>query len=99
MQERVPSSWSSARRSSQPLAAVPPSLKGFSTSDVGGQSRNCCSRGAKVKAEHITIVEHDGGTGVSLLSSNKHVGLPWELGIVETRQVLVENNLPGLVIL
>ena len=50
---------------------------------------------AKAKADHITISGHDGGTGASPLSSIKHAGLPWELGIAEAQQVLVENGLAG----
>ena len=52
---------------------------------------------AKAKAEHIVIAGHDGGTGASPLSSLKHAGLPWELGIAETHQVLVMNGLRGRV--
>ena len=52
---------------------------------------------AKAKAEHIVIAGHDGGTGASPLSSIKHAGLPWELGIAETQQVLVMNDLRGRV--
>src|ERR671920_1886842 len=54
---------------------------------------------AKAKADHITISGHDGGTGASPLSSIKHAGLPWELGLAETQQVLVQNHLRGRVIL
>ncbi|MCA1688737.1 MAG: glutamate synthase subunit alpha, partial [Actinobacteria bacterium] len=54
---------------------------------------------SKAKADHITISGHDGGTGASPLSSIKHAGLPWELGIAETQQVLVANDLRGRVIL
>jgi glutamate synthase domain-containing protein 2/glutamate synthase domain-containing protein 1/glutamate synthase domain-containing protein 3 len=54
---------------------------------------------AKAKADHITIAGHDGGTGASPLSSIKHAGLPWELGLAETQQVLVENDLRGRVVL
>ena len=54
---------------------------------------------AKAKADHITISGHDGGTGASPLSSIKHAGLPWELGLAETQQVLVANDLRGRVIL
>ena len=53
---------------------------------------------AKAKADHITIAGNDGGTGASPLSSIKHAGLPWELGLAETQQVLVENDLRGRVI-
>ncbi|HKE99387.1 MAG TPA: glutamate synthase large subunit [Actinomycetes bacterium] len=52
---------------------------------------------AKAKADHIVIAGHDGGTGASPLSSIKHAGLPWELGIAETQQVLVANGLRGRV--
>jgi glutamate synthase (NADPH) large chain len=54
---------------------------------------------AKAKSDHITISGHDGGTGASPLSSIKHAGLPWELGLAETQQVLVENGLRGRVVL
>ena len=50
---------------------------------------------AKAKSEHITVAGHDGGTGASPLSSIKHAGLPWELGLAETQQVLVQNGLRG----
>ncbi len=50
---------------------------------------------AKAKADHIVIAGHDGGTGASPASSLKHAGLPWELGIAETQQVLVANDLRG----
>ncbi|HEX8918241.1 MAG TPA: glutamate synthase large subunit, partial [Chloroflexota bacterium] len=48
---------------------------------------------AKAKADHITISGCDGGTGASPLSSIKYAGLPWELGLAETQQVLVANHL------
>jgi glutamate synthase (NADPH/NADH) len=54
---------------------------------------------AKGKAEHITISGHDGGTGASSWTGIKHAGLPWELGIAETHQVLVMNNLRSRVTL
>jgi glutamate synthase (NADPH/NADH) large chain len=54
---------------------------------------------AKAKADHITVSGHDGGTGASPLSSIKHAGLPWELGLAETQQVLVRNDLRGRVVL
>jgi len=47
----------------------------------------------KGKADIIVISGHDGGTGASPLTSIKHVGLPWELGLAETQQTLVMNNL------
>jgi glutamate synthase domain-containing protein 2/glutamate synthase domain-containing protein 1/glutamate synthase domain-containing protein 3 len=52
---------------------------------------------AKARAEHITIAGHDGGTGASPLASIKHAGLPWELGLAEAQQVLVQNDLRGRV--
>jgi glutamate synthase domain-containing protein 2/glutamate synthase domain-containing protein 1/glutamate synthase domain-containing protein 3 len=54
---------------------------------------------AKAKADHILISGDSGGTGASPLTSIKHAGLPWELGIAETQQVLVMNGLRGRVIL
>jgi glutamate synthase (NADPH/NADH) large chain len=48
---------------------------------------------AKAKADHILISGHDGGTGASPLTSIKHAGLPWELGLAETHQTLVLNDL------
>ncbi len=48
---------------------------------------------AKAKADHVVIAGHDGGTGASPLSSVKHAGTPWELGLAETQQTLVLNRL------
>ncbi|MDD5011757.1 MAG: glutamate synthase large subunit, partial [Phycisphaerae bacterium] len=48
---------------------------------------------AKGNADEVLISGHDGGTGASPLSSIKHTGCPWELGLAETQQVLVGNNL------
>ncbi len=50
---------------------------------------------AKAKADHVVISGHDGGTGASPLSSIKHAGSPWELGLAETQQTLVLNGLRG----
>ena len=47
----------------------------------------------KAKADHVVIAGHDGGTGASPLSSIKHAGSPWELGLAETQQTLVLNRL------
>ncbi|NCZ29411.1 MAG: glutamate synthase subunit alpha, partial [Betaproteobacteria bacterium] len=52
---------------------------------------------AKAKADHVVIAGHDGGTGASPLSSIKHAGTPWELGLAETQQTLVLNGLRGRV--
>ena len=43
----------------------------------------------------MTISGHDGGTGASPLSSIKHAGSPWEIGLAETQQTLVLNELRG----
>ena len=54
---------------------------------------------AKAKADHVTIAGHDGGTGASPVSSIKHAGTPWELGLAETQQTLVLNRLRGRIAL
>ncbi|MGQ3211207.1 glutamate synthase large subunit [Shinella sp.] len=48
---------------------------------------------AKARADHITIAGFDGGTGASPLTSLKHAGSPWEIGLAETHQTLVLNKL------
>ena len=53
----------------------------------------------KAKTDHLVIAGHDGGTGASPITSIKHAGLPWELGIAETHQTLVKNNLRSRVVL
>ena len=53
---------------------------------------------AKAKSDHIVIAGHDGGTGASPISSVKHAGTPWELGLAETQQTLVLNQLRGRVV-
>ena len=53
----------------------------------------------KAKTDHLVIAGHDGGTGASPLTSIKHAGLPWELGVAETHQTLVMNNLRSRVVL
>nr|YP_009392633.1 glutamate synthase [Bostrychia tenella]ARW61195.1 glutamate synthase [Bostrychia tenella] len=54
---------------------------------------------AKGNADIIQISGHDGGTGASPLSSIKHAGVPWELGLTEVHQTLLENNLRDRVVL
>ena len=54
---------------------------------------------AKAHADVILIAGHDGGTGASPLSSIRHAGLPWELGLAEAHQTLVRNKLRGRVVL
>ncbi|MEO8172309.1 MAG: glutamate synthase large subunit [Sediminibacterium sp.] len=53
---------------------------------------------AKAKADVVLISGHDGGTGASPISSIKHAGLPWELGLAETHQTLVKNKLRSRVV-
>ncbi|MCU0669886.1 MAG: glutamate synthase large subunit [Myxococcota bacterium] len=50
---------------------------------------------AKGKADGVLISGHDGGTGASPLASIKYAGLPWEIGLAETQQTLVMNDLRG----
>jgi glutamate synthase (NADPH) large chain len=54
---------------------------------------------AKARADHITISGFEGGTGASPLTSIKHAGSPWEIGLAETQQTLVLNRLRGRVAL
>ncbi|MEM7220303.1 MAG: glutamate synthase large subunit [Pseudomonadota bacterium] len=53
----------------------------------------------KARADHLVIAGDTGGTGASPLTSIKHAGVPWELGISETHQTLVMNNLRSRVVL
>jgi glutamate synthase (NADPH) large chain len=50
---------------------------------------------AKARADHVTIAGYEGGTGASPLTSIKHAGSPWEIGLAETHQTLVANRLRG----
>ncbi|KND19698.1 glutamate synthase [Pannonibacter phragmitetus] len=54
---------------------------------------------AKARADHITVSGYDGGTGASPLTSIKHAGSPWEIGLAETQQTLVLNGLRSRVAL
>ena len=54
---------------------------------------------AKAKSDVILISGHDGGTGASPISSIRHTGLPWELGLAESHQTLVRNKLRSRVVL
>lgn len=53
---------------------------------------------AKAKADHVLISGHDGGTGAARWTGIKYAGLPWELGLAETHQTLVLNDLRGRVV-
>jgi len=50
---------------------------------------------SKAHADHVTISGYDGGTGASPITSIKHAGLPWEIGLAETHQTLILNKLRG----
>jgi glutamate synthase (NADPH) large chain len=50
---------------------------------------------SKARADHVTIAGYEGGTGASPLTSIKHAGSPWEIGLTETHQTLVANRLRG----
>jgi len=54
---------------------------------------------AKGHADEVLISGHDGGTGASPLTSIKHAGLPWELGLAETHQTLLLNNLRSRIVI
>ena len=54
---------------------------------------------AKARADHIVIAGYEGGTGASPLTSLKHAGVPWELGLAEAQQVLIANGLRSRVLL
>ena len=54
---------------------------------------------AKARADHITIAGYEGGTGASPLTSIKHTGLPWEIGLAETQQTLIRNRLRDRIVL
>ena len=80
-------------KNSNPLARI--SVKLVSEVGVG----TIASGVAKAHADHILISGDGGGTGASPLTSIKHAGLPWELGIAETHQTLVMNDLRSRVTL
>ena len=76
-------------KNSNPQASV--SVKLVSEVGVGTVAAGV----SKAKADHVVIAGHDGGTGASPISSVKHAGTPWELGLAETQQTLVLNRLRG----
>jgi glutamate synthase (NADPH/NADH) large chain len=80
-------------KNANPTAAI--SVKLVSEVGVGTVAAGV----SKAKADHITISGHDGGTGASPISSIKHAGTPWELGLSEAQQTLVLNQLRGRVAL
>ncbi|MBI1887633.1 MAG: glutamate synthase large subunit [Nitrosomonadales bacterium] len=80
-------------KNANPSASV--SVKLVSETGVGTVAAGV----AKTKADHIVISGFDGGTGASPISSIKHAGTPWELGLAEAQQTLVLNQLRGRVAL
>ena len=80
-------------RAVNPTAEV--SVKLVSAAGVGTVSAGVVKAGA----DHIVIAGHDGGTGASPASSIRYAGSPWELGLAEAQQVLVQNALRGRVTL
>ncbi|MFZ2333729.1 MAG: glutamate synthase-related protein, partial [Sideroxyarcus sp.] len=76
-------------KNSNPAASI--SVKLVSEVGVGTVAAGV----SKAKADHIVISGFDGGTGASPLSSVKHAGTPWELGLAEAQQTLVLNQLRG----
>ncbi|HEY5622063.1 MAG TPA: glutamate synthase large subunit [Pontiella sp.] len=69
-------------------------VKLVSEAGVGTVAAGVC----KAKADAVLIAGYDGGTGASPLSSIKHAGLPWELGLSETHQTLVRNRLRNRIV-
>ena len=69
-------------------------VKLVSEAGVGTIASGVC----KAKADAVLIAGYDGGTGASPLSSIKHAGLPWELGLAETHQTLVRNRLRNRIV-
>ena len=80
-------------RAANPTASV--SVKLAAESGVGTVAVGCVKAGA----DHIVIAGHDGGTGASPLSSIQGAGVPWEVGIAETQQALLESGLRTRVVL
>ena len=69
-------------------------VKLVSETGVGTVAAGVC----KAKADAVLIAGYDGGTGASPISSIKHAGLPWELGLAETHQTLVRNKLRNRIV-
>jgi len=80
-------------KNANPAARI--SVKLVSEAGVG----TIASGVTKAHADHIVIAGHDGGTGASPITSIKHAGLPWELGVAETHQTLVMNDLRSRVVI
>jgi glutamate synthase (NADPH/NADH) large chain len=81
------------------LQKLQPELPDFCKTGFRDWCWDHCCRGVQGHADHILISGHDGGTGASAITGIKNAGLPWELGISETHQTLVMNNLRSRVVL
>ena len=79
-------------RSANPHATV--SVKLAAEAGVGTVAAGV----AKAGADHVVIAGHDGGTGASPLSSIQQAGVPWEIGLAETQQTLLRNDLRNRII-
>ncbi len=79
-------------RAANPTASV--SVKLAAESGVGTVAVGCVKAGA----DHLVIAGHDGGTGASPLSSIQSAGVPWEIGLAETQQALLDSELRTRVI-
>ena len=79
-------------RSANPKATV--SVKLAAEAGVGTVAAGV----AKAGADHVVIAGHDGGTGASPLSSIQQAGVPWEIGLAETQQTLLENDLRSRIV-
>jgi glutamate synthase (NADPH) large chain len=79
-------------KNSNPKARI--SVKLVSEAGVGTIATGVC----KAHSDVVLIAGHDGGTGASPISSVRHAGLPWELGVAETHQTLVRNKLRSRIV-
>jgi glutamate synthase domain-containing protein 2/glutamate synthase domain-containing protein 1/glutamate synthase domain-containing protein 3 len=79
-------------RSANPRATV--SVKLAAEAGVGTVAAGV----AKAGADHVVIAGHDGGTGASPQSSIQHAGVPWEIGLAETQQTLLRNDLRSRIV-
>src|SRR5678816_3591851 len=79
-------------RSANPAATV--SVKLAAEAGVGTVAAGV----AKAGADHVVMAGHDGGTGASPLSSIQQAGVPWEIGLAETQQTLLRNDLRSRIV-
>ncbi len=77
------------------LKNVNPTRRYQRQAGLGNRCRHGRRRRLQGRADHVTISGFEGGTGASPLTSIKHAGSPWEIGLAETQQTLVMNDLRG----